>query len=323
MKTVSILVPVYNVEKFIQRCAESIFGQTYEQLDIVFVDDCSPDNSIRVVRETLERYPQRKGQVRIISHECNRGLAAARNTGVAVAKGDYIIHVDSDDYIDETTIAKCVDVVERKGADIVLFDANHVYPNKTVIDRVVLPPSDKEGYLKLLLSRKTRINIWGAMYKAELYKKYDIQAIEGCNIGEDYTVTPRLTYYARKVVNIPQPLYNYIHYNENSYTYKFSKKSVVSHIEIFKLLRTFFADKSNGEFMESIDYGETMYKSIQLLKWALTDNELQELDLVKKSFTTYPVNVPRSKKIILSLGNCPTLLKLYCRIGFHLKQMTK
>lgn len=322
MKTVSVLLPVYKVENFIQRCAESVFSQTYDNLDIVFVDDCSPDNSIQVMLDTLEHYPQRKNQTRVVKHTKNRGLAAARNTGVEAAKGDYIMHVDSDDYLEKEAISRCVEKMESTDADVVVFDANHVYPTKVVIDRVLFPQS-KDEYLKLLLSRKTRINIWGALYKAELYKNNHIETIEGANFGEDYTVTPRLIYYARKVVNIPIPLYNYIHFNDNSYTYKFSYKSVISHIDILKLLRSFFCDKDNGKFMEAIDYGETMLKSTALLKWALTDNERQYLDMVKKSFTTHSVSVPFPKRIILFLGNYPSLLKAYCRIGFHIKQFFK
>ena len=322
MKTISILIPVYGVEKFIRRCAESIFNQTYENLDIVFVDDCSPDNSIQVMYETLEGYPQRKGQVRVIKHETNRGLAAARNTGVEAAIGDCLMHVDSDDYLDEKTVSRCVEKMENTDADVVVFGANHVYPKKTVADIVHLPQSKNE-YLKLLLSRKTRINIWGALYKTKLYKDNDIKAIEGVNLGEDYTVTPRLMYFANKIVEIPQPMYQYIHYNDNSYTYKFSYKSVLSHQEILKLLREFFKDKDDGEFMKAIDCGETMLKSTALLKWALTDNDAQYLDMVKNSFATNLLGIPLPKRIILSLSKFPVLLKLYCRIGFHAKQFFK
>lgn len=322
MKTVSILIPVYGVEKFIQRCAESIFCQDYESLDIVFVDDCSPDNSIQVMYETLERYPKRKDQVRVIKHEVNRGLAAARNTAVEAAKGESLMHVDSDDYLEEMTVSRCVEKMESTNADVVIFGANHVYPKKVVADIVHLPQS-KNDYLKLLLSRKTRINIWGALYKTKLYKDNNIRAIEGVNLGEDYTVTPRLIYFADKIVEIPRPLYQYIHYNDNSYTYKFSYKSVISHQDILKLLRDFFKDKNGGEYMEAIDCGETMLKSTALLKWALTDNDAQYLEMVKNSFSTYLLNVPLPKRIILSLSKFPVLLKIYCRVGFHAKQFFK
>lgn len=322
MKKVSVLIPVYNVENFVQRCAESIFRQNYDNLDVVFVDDCSPDNSIQRINDTLQDYPNRKNQVRIVKHKENRGLAAARNTGVDAAIGDYLMHVDSDDYLDEAAISQCVELLEKEAADVVVFGVNHVYPNKTITNIVNVPQS-KDEYLKLMLSRRTRVNIWGVLYKTELYKKHDIQTIEGANLGEDYTVTPRLIYYAQKVVEIQKPLYYYIHYNDNSYTYRFSYKSVISHIDILKLLRNFFHDKNDGCFMKSIDYGETMLKGTAVLKWALTDNDSQYLEMIKNSFTTYNVNVPLPKKIILFLSDYPFLLKIYCRIGFHLKQLLK
>ncbi len=322
MKKVSVLIPVYNVENFVQRCAESIFRQNYDNLDVVFVDDCSPDNSIQRINDTLQDYPNRKNQVRIVKHKENRGLAAARNTGVDAAIGDYLMHVDSDDYLDEAAISQCVELLEKEAADVVVFGVNHVYPNKTITNIVNVPQS-KDEYLKLMLSRRTRVNIWGALYKTELYKKHDIQTIEGANLGEDYTVTPRLIYYAQKVVEIQKPLYYYIHYNDNSYTYRFSYKSVISHIDILKLLRFFFHDKNDGCFMKSIDYGETMLKGTAVLKWALTENDSQYLEMIKNSFTTYNVNVPLPKKIILFLSDYPFLLKIYCRIGFHLKQLLK
>ncbi|MBQ6064326.1 MAG: glycosyltransferase family 2 protein [Prevotella sp.] len=323
MKTVSILVPVYNVEKFIQRCVESIFGQTYEQLDIVFVDDCSPDNSIQVVRETLERYPNRKDQVRILKHEKNRGLAAARNTAVWEAKGDYLIHVDSDDYIDIDTISRCVDRIEEcNGADVVVFGVNHVFTNKTVTPPLKIPGSKSE-YVELLLSRKVRFNIWGCMFKTDLYKKFNISAIEGVNMGEDYSVMPRLMYYANKIVELPIPLYNYIHLNENSYTNGFSVSGVYSHMKIFPMLRDFFSEKQDDDYMTAIDCGESMFKSTALLKWALYDNEMEYLDLVNDHFRTTFDGVPLSRRIILRIAHNPSLLKAYCRSGFKLKQFLK
>ena len=76
---ISILIPVYNVEKFIERCARSVFEQTYENLEYVFVDDCSPDKSIQILERVLAEYPKREKQTKIIHHDKNRGVAAARN----------------------------------------------------------------------------------------------------------------------------------------------------------------------------------------------------------------------------------------------------
>lgn len=93
------MVPIYGVEKYIERCARSLFEQTYENLEYIFVDDCTPDKSIEILERVMEDYPNRKEQVRIIRHEHNRGLAAARNTALDAATSPFITHVDSDDYL--------------------------------------------------------------------------------------------------------------------------------------------------------------------------------------------------------------------------------
>ena len=99
---VSMLIPIYGVEKFIERCAISLFEQTYQNIEYIFVNDCTKDDSINVLERVINRYPNRKPFVRIINHTQNKGLAGARNTAVANATGEFIMHVDSDDYVDET-----------------------------------------------------------------------------------------------------------------------------------------------------------------------------------------------------------------------------
>lgn len=322
-EVVSILLPVYKVENFIQRCAESVFEQTYENLDIVFVDDCSPDNSVEIIKQVLERFPQRKNQVRIIRHERNRGLAAARNTAVDAATGKYLMHVDSDDYLDVTTVERSVDKIEESKSDAVIFGNNYVLPDKT-ISHIIKVPEDKNEYIKQLLLRTTRFNIWGAMYKTELYKKYDIRAIEGINNGEDFAVIPRLLYNAKKIVGLEMPLYNYVCFlNENSYTNSFSRNSAECHIRILSLLRQYFSERGDSDMLEALDKGETMIKSGLFLKWALTDNAYEHLEFIRNNYKANNCNIPFEKKIILYLSNYPQFLKLYCRIGFKLKQFLK
>ena len=99
MHKVSILVPIYGVERFIERCARSLFEQTYPNIEYVFVNDCTADRSVEILKELVEDYPGRKDAVKIISHEKNRGLAAARNTALENATGVFICHVDSDDWV--------------------------------------------------------------------------------------------------------------------------------------------------------------------------------------------------------------------------------
>ena len=99
---VSILVPVYKVENFIDKCANSLFVQKYENIEYIFIDDCTPDDSIFRLQKVIEKYPH--CDVHVIKHKSNQGLSSARNTGVQHAKGEYIMHVDSDDYLDSPNV---------------------------------------------------------------------------------------------------------------------------------------------------------------------------------------------------------------------------
>ena len=116
---VSILVPVYNVEQYIERCARSLFEQTYDNLEYIFVDDCTPDKSIQILERVLAEYPQRREQTKIIHHDRNRGLAAARNTAVENCSGVFLTHVDSDDWIEFNAVELLVNKQQENDADIV------------------------------------------------------------------------------------------------------------------------------------------------------------------------------------------------------------
>ena len=102
---VSIIVPIYNVADYIEKCLLSVLNQTYRNIEVVLVNDCTPDNSIEVVQIILEGYKADR-QIQILHHTINRGLSAARNTGIDAAKGEYIFFLDSDDWISEDCIER-------------------------------------------------------------------------------------------------------------------------------------------------------------------------------------------------------------------------
>ena len=99
---ISVLIPVYNVENYVERCITSVLNQTMQEgVEVIIVNDCTPDRSMEIIRETLCVHLKKNGMtVRIVEHKINRGLAAVRNTAMNYATGDYIIHIDSDDYIE-------------------------------------------------------------------------------------------------------------------------------------------------------------------------------------------------------------------------------
>ena len=121
--SVTILVPIYNVEKWIEKCARSAFVQTYENLEYVFVDDCSPDKSVEILQRVVADYTHRAAKVRILHHDHNRGLASARNTLVDACTTEFLFHLDSDDWIEPTAIELLVKKQLETGSDIVTGEA--------------------------------------------------------------------------------------------------------------------------------------------------------------------------------------------------------
>lgn len=213
---VTILVPVYGVEKYIERCARSLFEQTYKNIEYIFVDDCSPDQSIAILERIMEDYPDRKPYVRIIHHDKNRGLAAARNTSVENSSGDFILHVDSDDYMTPDAVEKLINRQLETRADIVTGQALRMSERETIILERPQYFND-EDFVVDMIRPSIHHTIWGRLIKKSLYTDNNIRAKEGVNIGEDLQVMTQLSYYSKKNESVWDIIYFYDCTNENSY----------------------------------------------------------------------------------------------------------
>lgn len=239
---VSILVPIYNVEKYIAECANSLFSQSYSDIEYVFVNDFTPDNSIEVLNSILVNFPNRINSVKIISHDKNKGLAVARNTGVEHAQGDYIFHVDSDDYIEIDAIEKMVNKAEETGADIIDAAFESVDNNGNCLHLYDVFKGNKETYIKLLISKMASPppNIFPRLIRKCLYEKYSISAIPGINYAEDAMVVPQLLAVGSRDY-IEDCVYFYRVDNPNSYTKTFSEVNIKSWIQATNHIYMFFS----------------------------------------------------------------------------------
>lgn len=241
---VSILVPIYGVEKYIERCARSLFEQTYDNIEYIFIDDCSKDRSAELLCSVINSYPTRKEQIIIVKHEINKGLGQSRNTGVMNSSGDFILHVDSDDYIEKDTVAKCVEEQTKTDADIVLFDAIIHYGNYSI--KQCRSTSSGDAKLDLsLLARNNIVSVWGMMIRRRLYIDNKICVSDGVNNSEDYNVTPILAYFSRKNTYLKEFLYHYDCTNQSSYSYSFSENKADQVWQTIAKLETFFDDKGS------------------------------------------------------------------------------
>lgn len=247
---VTVIVPIYKVEKYIECCADSLFSQTYSEVEYIFVNDCTPDKSVDIVRKVLEKYPERKAQVRFINNAVNQGLAYCRNVGVSHARGEYLMHVDSDDYVAKDAVENLLETALRENADIVV--SNFFLVTQTGIKNDILAyPDDKDIYLKKILQRDLRVGVCGKFLKRKLYTEHGIEVPAGIDFGEDMVTFPRLVYYANKIA-LSSPFYYYNQLNIHSYTKHVGEKSILSVIRTEQVLREFFRDKFEKDTLENL-----------------------------------------------------------------------
>lgn len=218
---VSVIIPIYKVEAYIERCVRSLMGQTMTDVEYVFVDDCSPDKSIAVLQRVIDQYPT--AEVKVLKHEVNKGLPAARNTGLAVAAGDYIFHCDSDDYLEPDALKKMYEVACINDADIVYTDWYLTFEKK---QRYMKQPaySTVEDALRGLLHGTMKYNVWNKLVHRRLYENNQITFPEGHSMGEDMTMI-LLFACAKKVCYLPIASYHYVRQNENAFTASRSETS--------------------------------------------------------------------------------------------------
>ncbi|MDL2290452.1 glycosyltransferase, partial [Paludibacteraceae bacterium OttesenSCG-928-F17] len=246
---VTIAIPIYNVGKYIERCARSLFEQTFDSIQYVFVNDCTPDNSIDILEKTIEEYPHRKKDIQIIHHEANKGLAGARITALNAARGEYILNTDSDDYIDLRTVELMYNKATEDDSDIVVCDMMMLWNKRK---KVFYQPysADNIEYTKLLLDTSAMPGVVNKLIRTSLYRENNVFPIEGINMGEDYVTTPRLAYYAKRISKIDLPLYYYSQTNESAYTKKYSKKSADNLIKAIHTLEHFFENTPEKNLFE-------------------------------------------------------------------------
>ena len=238
MCKVSVIVPVYNVELYIERCARSLFEQSLEDIEIIFVDDRSPDRSIAVVKDLLVKYPHRASSVIFAEHKKNKGLTNARNTGLSLASGEFIIHCDSDDWMDTSMLQKMYDSAIREGADIVYCDFYMYYKDRQEQYHNLPAIHDRASFIRKYLLELTVL--WNFMAKKELYDRYDLKSPEHITYCEDLHLAMKLYYYAGNICKVDEPLYYYNRANVSSLLNSVSIKAMQDNITALTEVADFF-----------------------------------------------------------------------------------
>lgn len=228
MPKVSVIVPVYGVESYIERCARSLFEQTLDDIEYIFVDDCSPDNSIKKLELTLEDYPKRKTSTRIMRMPTNSGQAAVRRHGIIAATGDYVIHCDSDDWVAPDMYEKMYNYAVQEDYDIVWCD---YFRSDGINHRIVSQEceADKEKMIKFFLSSRLIASVCNRLYKRRLQTISDF-VYPSDNMTEDFVISLQLILNAKKIGYLPEPLY-YYYQNQQSICMTPDEKKIIQNFQ--------------------------------------------------------------------------------------------
>lgn len=219
-KTVSVIVPVYNVEKYLDRCMKSITQQTYKNLQIILVDDGAKDAS----GEMCDVWMKKDSRIAVI-HQKNGGLSNARNTGIKQATGEYLVFVDSDDIIAVDMIEQLVGLIETEKADVSICGVSHIFDVKNIKFKENQAETilyDRNSAIMEMWYQKNFLpSVWGKAYRKKLFE--NLEFTEGI-LFEDIDLMHEIFWRCDKIVYKNVPLYGYVHRENSITTTKFSIK---------------------------------------------------------------------------------------------------
>ena len=236
---ISIIVPIYKVEKYVGQCIRSILQQTYKDIELILVNDCTPDDSLTIAQQCIKEHQGRLPEIRIISFPENRGLAAARKAGMVAATGDYVISFDSDDFVAPDIVEQLAKEAEETDADIVICDFMYHFPDGSERHVAVRPPQAPSDCMIAVLNGRMHASFCNKLIRRSLYIDHDLYPTEGINMREDFSVMYRAFYFARSVSYVPRPLYFYRRNHANSLSKERSPKIRQQTHRLITLMKAF------------------------------------------------------------------------------------
>lgn len=242
---VSVILTIYNREKYLEECVRSLLEQTLDNVELVVVDDASTDASLSILNSVLEDYPNKKPLVRVICLEKNVGRAVARQTGINHVNGEYVIHVDSDDWVDLDMLELLYSKAKETNADIVGCNLTHEYGTNQCVFKQSYSGNIEED-IRRLLNGKLFPSLCTSLTRTSIIRKNGITFPQGLDTGEDLLFNLHLYLHAQKVVGIDNASYHYRH-TEDSGSFQHTEKSIKSVIEVARRIENLMKETGNYE----------------------------------------------------------------------------
>lgn len=306
---VSVVVPIYNVEKYLRKCIESLLNQTLCEIEIILVNDGSTDQCGAI----CHGYAEMDKRIQVIDKN-NGGISSARNVGLAAAKGEYVSFVDSDDWIDSEMLETLVNSAKAKQADITICGYKNVFEDGSVISKVQmnetvfnLSQSGVQNYiLGPYLTFQHAYSTWNKLYKRELIENNKLKFFEGQNYAEDMFFNLYAICHAEKIYVIPHEFYNYM-YRDKSLSRSFPEDILVRLVDMTERFEKYLAkiNKNLGNVCSVICWIEIIAVISELVKYEEHRSINKKLILVEQnsSYRNYLRNCIKSKEYNLYLRN--------------------
>lgn len=308
---VSVIVPVYKVENYLRKCVDSIIRQTYKNLEIILVDDGSPDGCPKI----CDDYAVIDSRIRVI-HKTNGGLSDARNAGIEVATGEWIAFIDSDDWVDDRFIATLLEAAITTDSDLAICAYSKVYENGTTIPAV---NGEQEKILSSLeairdlFTRRTYGGVmsWNKLYKRNIFIDNGIEFPYG-KVHEDNFTTYKTYFFANKIVYIDTPLVFYLQRRDSIMGEQFSDKRLDA-IEAAVDARKFIESRKislseEADYMVMTAYMNVLYylgKSNNRSEFLELEKQLLDKLLLLRKTMRYNRYMRSRDRLRLILANLP------------------
>lgn len=241
MIKLTVVVPAYNVEKYISKCLESLVNQTYNELEILVINDGSSDETEKIVKEFENKYKNLK-----LLNKINGGLSSARNYGINFAKGEYITFVDGDDYLDKKTYEDVMEKLIYEKSEMAIFSYKKIFKNK--IKKIKLNKKlYSENFLRKIFSKsdEASIIVCNKIFKKSIIIQNKIY-FENKAYFEDTGFIFRYLYFVKKISIVNEPFYNYIQ-RKGSITKKLNKIIFSSKKNTLEIIKKFYKERSEYE----------------------------------------------------------------------------
>lgn len=311
MPSVSIIIPIYNVEKYIRRCVNSALSQTCLQAEIILVDDGSPDKCPAICNEYAEKYTEIK-----VVHKENGGLASARNAGLAVAEGKYIFFLDSDDWIEPNTVEELIKIAEEKQVDFVRFRPMHAgWPNHQDGDLCDFGTEqgmqeglydkgriEKEIFPRLIATPQLTMGVivaaWRSLYRRAFLIQNGLLFDENVRYSEDSIFSAKVVWKANSFYYLDGPRYYHYFYNPSSITKSFRKDRWDSCKNLIACFENTFGDNAVYDFFEQLQL-QKIFSVIHALGQRTVINDMKQREKYCREICFDPVCIQAMKYLKL------------------------